>query len=242
MIRIVFGVFTLLALLISTPLALAQEKTGAKEGFFLNPDSVRIALLDPRVRVGEQSTGGMFEPNADWTEQARENIEAELSKSLQNVGNEVIRLDLNVTPDADSLRRYNHLFGAVAGSVVEFQFFHGNRLPSKKKEETFSWSVGTGLKDIPALEGFDYILLIRTSDAYGSTGRKMLQVVGLLGGIGVTSGEHTGMAGLIEVETGDLVWLNADLQMGGDPRTAEGAEKRVKQLLEGFPGREGEQE
>lgn len=218
--------------------AAAQEKTGSKDGFALSPGTVRIALVEPQIMVGEQSTGGMFEPNADWTEQARENIERELTGALGVVGNEVIRLNLNVTPEADSLRRYNSLFGAVAGSVVEYQFFPGNRLPTKKREKSFEWTVGPGLREVAALEGFDYVLMIRTKDAYGSTGRKALQIVGLLAGVGVTSGEHAGMAGLIDVKTGDLVWLNADLQMGGDPRTLEGAAKRVSQLLEGFPGME----
>jgi hypothetical protein len=231
----------LMVLLIAIALpvaAAAQEKTGSKDGFTLQPGTVRIALLEPRIMVGEQSTGGMFEPNADWTEQARENLERELTRALGNVGNEVVRLNLNVTPEADSLRRYNYLFGAVAGSVIEYQFFPGNRLPTKKREKSFEWTVGPGLQEVGALEGFDYVLMIRTKDAYGSTGRKALQIVGLLAGVGVTSGEHVGMAGLIDVKTGDLVWLNADLQMGGDPRTPEGAAKRVSQLLEGFPGME----
>jgi hypothetical protein len=230
----------LLALLVLLALPIgvaAQEKTGSKDGFAVAPGTVRIALLEPRIMVGEQSTGGMFEANADWTQQARENLEQELTKALGDIGNEVVRLDLNVTPDGESLRRYNYLFGAVADSVMEYQFFPGNRLPTKKKEKSFEWTVGPGLRETAALQGFDYVLMIRTRDAYGSTGRKALQIVGLLAGVGVTSGEHLGMAGLVDVKTGDLVWLNADLQMGGDPRTPEGAAKRVSQLLEGFPGK-----
>ncbi len=226
----------ILALLMLHVPLMAQEKTGTKEGFALAPGSVRIALVDPNIRVGEQSTGGLFEPNADWTQQARENLEREITRALGTLGNEVVRVNLNTTPQGDSLRRYNALFGAVASSVVEYQFFPGNRLPTKKQDKSFEWTVGPGLREVLALEGYDYILMIRTSDAYGSGGRKALQMVGLLAGVAVTSGEHIGMAGLVDIKTGDLVWLNADLQMGGDPRTPEGAAKRVSQLLEGFPG------
>ena len=38
-----------------------------------------------------------------------------------------------------------------------------------------------------------------------------------------------------DLSTGDLVWLNADTSMGGDPRDAIGADKRMAQLLEDFP-------
>lgn len=72
---------------------------------------------------------------------------------------------------------------------------------------------------------------------YGSTGRKILQAVAILGaGIAVTSGEHKGYAGLVDLKTGDILWLNADGQMGGDVRDQEGSQKRVRQLLEEFPG------
>ena len=215
----------------------AQEKTGVRDGFSLKPGSARILLLEPSVRVGAQSTGGMFESNADWTTQSRQEIERELGRAQGGLGNEVVRLDLDATEQSDELRRYHALFGAVADSIIEYQFFVGNRLPSKKRSKAFEWTVGPGLDRLPALNGFDYILLVRTKDAFGSTGRKLLQFAAAMGGISVTSGEHVGMAGLIDVKTGDLVWLNADLRMGGDVRTPEGAQKRVGQLLEGFPGR-----
>jgi hypothetical protein len=230
-----------LGLFLAATSGAAQEKTGNREGFELKPGTVRIALLEPSVRVGSQSTGGMFEPNADWTVQAKESIEAELAKKQASLGNEVVSLKIENVPQAGELIEYHALFGAVASSVIEYEFFPGNRLPTKKKSKAFEWSVGPGLSEVPALQGFDYVLIIRTRDAFGSTGRKLLQVAGLFGAAfglptAVQSGEHVGMAGLVEVKTGDLVWLNADLAMGGDPREPDGAVKRVTQLLEGFPG------
>jgi hypothetical protein len=47
---------------------------------------------------------------------------------------------------------------------------------------------------------------------------------------------------LIDLKTGELVWLNADREMGGDLRTEDGAVKRVHELLKGFPGRPPEAE
>ena len=41
---------------------------------------------------------------------------------------------------------------------------------------------------------------------------------------------------IVDLKTGDLVWLNADAAMGGDVRDPDGAQKRVGQLLEAFPG------
>ena len=217
--------------------ATAQEKTGVKTGFALEPGTVRIVLMRPSVRVGAQSTGGQFEPNADWTAQARENIAAELAKAQGNLGNVVIDYDDSMTEEAALVSQYNSLFGSVASSIIEYQFFPGNRLPTKKKDkDRFEWGMGSGLSQLSSLTDADYLLFINTRDAYGSTGRKMLQFAGMLAGVAVVSGEHAGYAGLVNVKTGELVWLNADNQMGGDVRTPEGASKRVAQLLEGFPG------
>lgn len=78
---------------------------------------------------------------------------------------------------------------------------------------------------------------MNTRDSYGSFGRKAFQILAAgLVGAGVKSGVHKGYAGLVDLQTGHLVWLNADEAMGGDVRDADGMQKRVGQLLEDFPG------
>jgi len=223
----------------ATP-AHAQEKSGNKPGFTLKPGTVRIVVMRPTIQVGSQSTGGLNEPNADWTAQAREYISKALRDHQTNLGNEVVEYAEGVTSDGPMVAQYSHLFGAVADSVIEYQFFPGNRLDTKKRKDSFEWGIGGGLAQLKSLEGADYALFINTHDQYGSTGRKMLQLFAAVGGVSVSSGVHVGHAGLIDMKTGELVWLNADRQMGGDVRTPEGAAKRVAQLLEGFPGRPAE--
>lgn len=217
--------------------ALAQEKSAVREGLTLPAGSVRILLIRPGIKVGEQSTGGMFEPNADWTEQAKSQIGTALAMAQTKLGNEIIVIEEPAGPAAERLADYRALFSVVAESVVIYKFFPGNRLPSKKRQGVFDWTLGPGVKDIPGAEGADYALFITTEDQYGSTGRKVAQIFAAFAGVGITSGVHKGFAGLVDLKSGDLVWLNADLQMGGDVRTPEGAARRVSQLLEDFPGK-----
>lgn len=235
-----FGLAAVLVVLAAAAPGSAQERTGIKAGFVLPPNSgKKILVFRPTVRVGAQSTGGMFEPNADWTDKARANIDAMLAKRQASLGNTVV-----VAPEAygDKARlvdEYSSLFAAVSQAVIQYQFFVGNRLATKKRDNkagVFDWSLGEGVRDLPGASDADYALFIYNKDAYGSTGRKLLQAVALIGGVGVTSGEHLGYAGLVDLRTGDLLWLNADAAMGGDVREAEGADKRVGQLLEEFPG------
>ena len=215
----------------------AQEKTATKADFLLKPGSARIILMRPTIRVGAQSTGGMTDPNADWTNQAVANIGRALGEAQSKLGSEVITYDEGMFGESPVTSQYSNLFSTVADSVIEYQFFVGNRLPTKKHNKSLEWGVGPGLAQLRSLRGADYALFINTRDDYGSTGRKVLQVVGAMAGVGITSGVHIGYAGLVDLKTGELVWLNADRQMGGDVRTPEGAVKRVGELLKGVPGR-----
>jgi hypothetical protein len=148
---------------------------------------------------------------------------------------------MNIMPelsgaDAAVMADYRSMFKAVADAAITHKLFPGNRLPTKK--EAFDWTMGSGAAKLGEIGGGDYGLFIYTYDSYGSAGRKALQIIGLMAGFGATSGVHIGYAGLVDLHTGDLVWINADVQMGGDVRTVEGADKRVVQLLEDFPAHE----
>ncbi|AQR76029.1 hypothetical protein [Sphingomonas sp. LM7] len=239
--RIISGiVFTIGMMLLALP-ATAQERSALKKGFELSANSgKRILVFRPSVSVGAQSTGGMFEPNGDWTERASKNIQVSLERLQSRLGNTVIVAPEAYGEEAQRLQEHMSLFAAVSQAVIEYQFFVGNRLPTKKrdnKNDVFDWSLGAGVASLPGAQDADYALFIYNRDAYGSTGRKILQVLALLGpGIAVKSGEHAGYAGLVDLKTGDLLWLNADGAMGGDVREEEGSEKRVRQLLEDFPG------
>ncbi|MFD1950236.1 hypothetical protein ACFSGX_05585 [Sphingomonas arantia] len=223
--------------MISASPASAQEKSATKDGFTLLAESKKILLVRPTIKVGAQSTGGMFEPNADWTDQAKSNIATALDTAQGKLGNTVFVAPDSVGAPARTLASYRALFSTVADAVITYQFFLGNRLPTKKRKGApFAWTLGPGVRDIPGGASADYILFLETEDHFGSTGRKVAQIFAAGLGVGIVSGLHKGYAGLVDARTGDLVWLNADRQMGGDVRDGEGAAKRVAQLLEDFPG------
>lgn len=178
--RALTGALALFALLLAMPAA-AQEKTGRKPGFTLAPGSATIVLIRPSIKVGAQSTGGMFEPNAEWTDQARANLAAAIAEVQGRLGNKVV--DYVEPAGGEGLRRiteYRALFGTVAESVIEYQFFVGNRLPTKKRKDSFEWSLGPDVGKIPGLEGADYALFVLTRDQFGSTGRKVAQIFAAL--------------------------------------------------------------
>jgi len=221
--------------------ACAQHHAASKPGFDLAARGAKtILIFRPSVSVGSQSTGGAFEANGAWTDAARVNIQSALERLQSRLGNRVIAAPEAYGDAVQSVEEHLALFGAVARAVTEYQMFKGNRLPTKtrdNKADVFDWSLGTGVAALPGAQHADYGLFLYTKDAYGSTGRKVLQVLALLGpGVAITSGVHQGYAGLVDLKTGDLLWLDADQSFGGDVRNMEGASKRVRELLQTIPG------
>ena len=216
--------------------ALGTEKSATRNGFTLPAQGpIRILVFRPDVQVGEQSTAGLNQANAEWTATAR----AELGKALEKIqaskSNDLVSLPDLEGEDGAFLADYRALFKVVTDTVFSHRLFPGNRLPTKRDD--LQWTLGPGVAKLGEIGGGDYGLFIYTYDSYGSAGRKAMQIFGALMGVGITSGVHIGYAGLVDLRTGDLVWVNADVQMGGDVRDPIGAEKRITQLLEDFPQR-----
>ena len=233
------GACLLVALSAPIP-AIAQQRSAVREGY--KPEDFlgkKVVLFRPLVSVGSQSTGGVFSANAEWTEKAKKNLTDALADYQKNSGNTLLPFPELVGDDVQKSEEFIALFGAIAYSVEQYQFFVGNRLPTKKKDnknKIFDWSLGDSIKNLPGTEGADYALFVFDHDEYGSTGRKVLQVVAILGaGVALTSGVHGGFAGLVDLKNGNLVWLNANGRMGGDVREFAGAEKRVRELLQNVP-------
>lgn len=216
-----------------------------RDGFaYPQGQPIKIVVFRPDVRVGSLRVGGLDEPNADWTAAARTNIQTAMESSPQMREANLTFLGEFEGEQADVVNENRGLFEAVAGAMFQHVTM-GDRLPTKlvastdpnaKKQYRIDWSLGPQTDRLREVTGGDYALFFFTHDSYGDAGRKVAQLLmaGLFGAY-VPAGVHIGYAAMIDLKTGDVVWFNTDLAMGGDPRDAEGAQKRVSQLLAGFP-------
>jgi len=236
--------------------ASAAARDIIREGFAFPPDgTMNIVVFRPDVSVGSQQVSGLVEPKAEWTEEARANIREKLIAQAAAFNAQVQFVDELEGEHAALLTEYRALYEKVAGAIFD-HLIVGNALPTKqkvvpnprgrsgrgKKVDLLDWSLGPGTARLKEVTGADYAMFVYTYDAYGDTGRKASQVVSALTCTLLfcdipDSGVHAGYAALVELSTGNIVWFNSDPEMGGDVRIAEGADKRVAQLMEGFPVR-----
>lgn len=236
----IFGATAVAAALLLAPSAShAQSRQSLTKEEFAFPATgqVRVVLFRPDVSVGEQSTGGLDQPNAGWTEQAREELTAALGKAQAERNIELKLMPELAGDDAKVMSDYRKLFKIVADSVIKHRLFGLDPLPTK--EEKFDWTLGKGASRLGALGDADFGLFFYTFDSYESGSRQIARLLVAPVNSEQANEVNMGYAGLVDLKTGDLVWINVDVKMAGDVRTADGAAVRISELLDGFPVRAG---
>ena len=92
-----------------------------------------------------------------------------------------------------------------------------------------------------ALGSAQYALLISMHDAYTTDGAKLARLLGGMVNVATTGVNtmplppHHGFAMLIDLASGRIVWFYNDGAFGGDLRKPAYADKRVAQMLTGWP-------
>lgn len=194
-----------------------------------------VVLMPVDVTLGHLTTGGAFEPQAEWTELGIKHVKTAVSEFLEkrNAGFVEYR-----TPTDDERRNLHDqimkLHRVVGGSILLHQYQSPVQLPTKKGN--FEWSMGPDVRDIAESDNADYALFVYVKDSYATEGRvAAILLAAVLFGAPVQGGQQLGFASLVELKTGDVVWFNALVRGEGDLREQAPATQSVELLLANFP-------
>lgn len=225
--------------------ACVQTRQYAEVQFTPPEGDYKLLVLRPDVSVGSLTTGGMTEPRADWTEEARSNITSALRAQQAARGGNVTIIEhrnaLAGVPE-EELADVERLNFVVDESIVEHKYL-GDSLPTKRGRG-LDWTLGEDAVRLGRETGYDYALFLHAEDQVASRGRIALGVLGLAGCFvgfcapNVGGAEQLDYASLVDLRTGEVVWFNvvdAASQVPGikfgDLRTPEGAAQMVERLL-----------
>lgn len=186
--------------------------------------------MQPDVELSEVTAGGLEEPNAAWTEAARNNIEQALDSFFTKKGVQLASYGTAVSrPQEVQLVK---LHEAVGTTILFHQYISAAALPSKSE---FDWSLGDGAAVLGRNHGADYALFLHFRDSFASDGRVAFIVAAAIFGVGVPGGLQSGFASLVDLRTGDIVWFHRLLRTTGDLREPDEAQNAVGLLLTGLP-------
>lgn len=199
-----------------------------------------VVVVEPDIELSLVTAGGMREPRREWSETARREFPAAVGRFLAEGGTERkpdfdIRDDL---PPRSRLGQVVRLNEAVATSIAMYSRA-GSQLATKGTQ--LDWTLGPGVQELQAATGADYALFTYIRDSYASEGRKAMRVLGFIvgaamGGVmDIGGGQQLGVATLVDLRTGQVVWFNLMSNQSGDLRDAEGAENSVREMLMGLP-------
>lgn len=243
-----------LALALSVPVAgCVQTRQFADLQFTPPQGDYRLLVMRPDVTVNSVTTGGMPEPRADWTDQARANVVNALRAQQAARGGKVQfltrRNELRGVSE-DTVADLERLHSAVGNSIALHKYL-GAYLPTKPRRG-LDYTLGSEAVEVGRKTGFDYALFMHAEDSIVSGGRVALQVLGIAGCFvgfcapNIGGGGQFAYASLVDLKTGDVVWFNvvqtgsqiAGIKMG-DIRSPAGAEQLVERLVGRMkPGRD----
>jgi len=243
-----------LALALSVPVAgCVQTRQFADLQFTPPQGDYRLLVMRPDVTVNSVTTGGMPEPRADWTEQARANVINALRAQQAARGGKVQfltrRNELRGVSE-DTVADLERLHSAVGNSIALHKYL-GAYLPTKPRRG-LDYTLGSEAVEVGRKTGFDYALFMHAEDSIVSGGRVALQILGIAGCFvgfcapNIGGGGQFAYASLVDLKTGDVVWFNvvqtgsqiAGIKMG-DIRSPAGAEQLVERLVGRMkPGRD----
>jgi hypothetical protein len=202
-----------------------------------------VVLVEPDIELYEVLAGGAQEPRKVWTDSARR-LYPQMAREILGQRSMTVVPDFSLPPatsNEDPLRQLMLLNQAVSISIL--QYSRSGSSPNsglRNKRGKFDWTLGPGVKVLRDATGADYALFTYVRDSYTSGGRAAMRVVGflLLGG-DIGGGYQIGLASLVDLRTGQVVWHNLLVDQAGDLRDEAGARETAEDLLKGLNDKRG---
>jgi hypothetical protein len=204
-----------------------------------------VVLVEPDIELSLVTAGGLLEPREAWSRDARR-FYAEAVRTHLAAANAPQAPDFDVPDDLDPESRLGQvvrLNEAVALSISQF-LAPGGALATKRDaagQPRLDWTLGEGVAELRAASDADYALFTYVRDSYASGGRTALRVFGFIAGaamgtgLDIGGGQQHGIATLVDLRTGKVVWFNQLARQSGDLRERDEAKKSVDRLLDGLP-------
>lgn len=232
-----FKRLVLLALLLALAACAAPDHALKSKGLAeagAKPLPNKLLLIPPDLRVSEISAGGVVEEVPEWTRAANGHLRASLEALIKDM--RVTTLEAPKLPEDRQALLDQHiaLYDLVAGNA--FAMANNPDAAWEHKRRDFDYTLGPGLEFMAGESGADAALFIVGADYTSSSGRKAAMVVGALLGIVIPGGVSYLTAGVVDLKSGNLLWLDYQLDATSDMREAKDTDQLLRKVFSSYPG------
>jgi hypothetical protein len=204
-----------------------------------HPSGKRIVVLPVEFTVYQQSVAGI-EAVPDWTESAKYALgEAAMQMLRQDSRFEIVDVPEFDGATKDLLREHVELFKIIGTTATSMLQYGGKAWEGKKTN--FDYSLGDGLGFLAEASGAGYAFILAGRQIAQTGGAAFMQFLAAAGGYAVSGGGTFMYAGIVDLRTGDVKWLNSRQgaqvfgMTGTDVRNPIIAFEVVMGLFSGFP-------
>lgn len=194
----------------------------------------KVIVVPADVVVQELSAGGVLEKAPDWARQSSQN----LTRAMMEVGGASSHFKVLEAPEL-SEEEQDLLDNSIATFMTVGVTAHNTLLWGgdawEHKRTGFDYTLGPGLAFLREKTGADAVILMAGDDIVSSDGRKAAVLVGALLGVGLPTGRSLALTSMVDLATGDLLWMHYDESGTKDLKNYDGAKEMVADIFSKYP-------
>lgn len=193
-----------------------------------------LLILPYRAKVEELGLGGRVEEVPAWTQLANRNLKGAVRQVLPDLGLRPVAMPKTLSAEQQAeVDEYCALIDRVAGDALLATRQSGTFWKAKVKR--FHFGIGDGLKWLAQASGQRYALYLIADDFVSSGGRRAAQVFAALLGIIASGAPALVGAAVVDLQTGQLYWEDADVDTAGlTLRDPDDTDKLLRRALSGY--------
>jgi hypothetical protein len=201
-----------------------------------NPTLPKKAVVLPvNIEVVEVSAGGVEETVPDWSKEASQSVLKALSAAIGKQGLKEMPAPRLTGASAANVDEHIALYKLVVNTATQLGW--------KQKIRHFDYSIGPGLREISDKTGADVAFLVYGRDYASTAGRKARAVAANIPIVNIFTGPPPQLGhsyihiGVVDLRTGDLLWMNNNYREGSSNlRDPNDAARMVNAIFKWYPG------
>ena len=172
------------------------------------PPTLKVLVMPSEVKIFNITAGGSLDIAADGTAAATAETDTATQRDVPaNARLQMVTMPTLSADEQATLKEHLALYKLAASQANQVRALGGDW---HEVLENFDYSVGPGLQFLKQRTGADAALVVFGADGESTGGRVAMGIFLAALGVGIAGGSNYLYAGIIDLNTGNIIWLDND--------------------------------